>query len=285
MFDRHGVRPWGVGAPAPPLPSLRRVGHALPVRCRRSEAQRSRAKERALRAHSHLPISPCLMPPRWTPWCAALLENRGREGGEGEGELSNADHTSSNAKYQHVFVSPFCFVLQTACEKCEPFLFLPTKNIKEKKRNACGREPRYAARHAAAPRPASGRTTPALWWRLRQSSSPSAQAGGRTSSGTSTPPPPPPRHLRVQTLTHTQTHLSQMHRLQLARTLRPVKSLRPARYTLGGNDFANQDYQACSRKAQSLAQQFNCTATLFEIVTQCTRSLLEHYWKARPARS
>ena len=76
-----------------------------------------------------------------------------------------------------------------------------------------------------------------------------------------------------------------MHRLQLARTLRPVKSLRPARYTLGGNDFANQDYQACSRKAQSLAQQFNCTATLFEIVTQCTRSLLEHYWKARPARS
>ena len=54
-------------------------------------------------------------------------------------------------------------------------------------------------------------------------------------------------------------------------------------YTLGGNDFANHNYQACSRAAQTIEDQKNCTDTLFTgLVTGCTRKLLEHYWQVYP---
>jgi hypothetical protein len=54
-------------------------------------------------------------------------------------------------------------------------------------------------------------------------------------------------------------------------------------YTLGGNDFANHGYQECSRAAKSIEDEKNCTGALFtHLVSGCTRTLLEHYWKVYP---
>ena len=53
-------------------------------------------------------------------------------------------------------------------------------------------------------------------------------------------------------------------------------------YTLGGNDFANSKYQACSRAATSLDEELKCIDTLTELIRGCTQSLLEKYWAAFP---
>jgi hypothetical protein len=53
-------------------------------------------------------------------------------------------------------------------------------------------------------------------------------------------------------------------------------------YTLGGNDFADETYQACSRAARSMAEQALCAAKLTTGVRNCTESLLEYYWGKYP---
>ncbi len=40
-------------------------------------------------------------------------------------------------------------------------------------------------------------------------------------------------------------------------------------YTLGGNDFANGEYQKCSRSARTIADEMVCVDTLFEVVGNC----------------
>ena len=54
-------------------------------------------------------------------------------------------------------------------------------------------------------------------------------------------------------------------------------------YTLGGNDFADKSYQACSRNAKTMAQQQLCAIKLTAGVRNCTESLLEYYWKQYPS--
>jgi len=53
-------------------------------------------------------------------------------------------------------------------------------------------------------------------------------------------------------------------------------------YTLGGNDFANKEYQSCSKSSKSLADELVCIDKLTDLVRNCTASLLETYWKSYP---
>ena len=40
-------------------------------------------------------------------------------------------------------------------------------------------------------------------------------------------------------------------------------------YTLGGNDFANKNYQNCSHSAKTLADELICIDKLFTLVSGC----------------